>query len=203
MTTRGRLFVLEGIDGVGKTTQADRLADHLRALGREVIRSREPTDGPHGAALRRSMTLGRLSPEQELQLFLDDRLDHVQTLIQPALDRGADVVLDRYYFSTVAYQGARGFDPDALLARNEAFAPPPDLLLIFDLPVPESLRRIQHSRGAAPDAFEVPALLARSRQIFLDLARRLPYARVIDAAQPLQAVTDDMIRALAQASPTA
>lgn len=192
----GRLYVLEGIDGAGKTTQATRLVERLQQRGRQVVRSREPTQGQHGTQLRRSMAEGRLSPERELELFLLDRQEHVEQLVLPALLRGQDVVLDRYYFSTVAYQGARGFDPAALRAQNEAFAPEPDALLIFDLSPQESLRRIQHSRGDAPDSFEVPELLARSRQIFLDLAAALPCAHVLDATQDPNQVTEAMFQAL-------
>lgn len=181
--TRGLLLVLEGIDGVGKSTQADALEAWLREAGREVVRSKEPTDGPHGRALRQSMIHGRLAPRQELDLFLADRRQHVTELIEPSLAAGRCVVLDRYYFSTVAYQGARGFDPDALLAENEAFAPAPDALFVLDMPAAASVGRIRAQRDGV-DTFEVPEALERSRALFLSLAERLPYAIVLDATAP-------------------
>lgn len=190
MTQReGRLIVFEGIDGGGKSTQLQTLAERLASTGREVVCSREPTRGPHGMALRRSMAEGRLDPDEELRLFLADRREHVETLIAPALARGALVLLDRYYFSTVAYQGARGLDQGALLSSNEAFAPAPDLLVILDLDPEDGLTRVRKGRGQTPDTFEVPELLTRSRQIFLTLAARLPYAHVIDALNPAEDVS--------------
>ncbi len=180
---RGLLLVIEGIDGAGKTTQAERLAQALTSQGHDVVRSSEPTNGPHGTRLRQSMAQGRLEPEEELELFLADRLDHVTNLILPSLKSGKMVILDRYYFSTVAYQGVRGFEPDTLLARNEAFAPEPDLLFILDLDPGAGLTRIHQGRAAGADAFEVPELLARSRTLFLELARRKSYAHVIDALE--------------------
>lgn len=190
MTQRkGRLIVFEGIDGGGKSTQLQTLAARLEQTGREVICSREPTRGQHGMALRRSMAEGRLNLEEELRLFLADRREHVETLIAPALARGALVLLDRYYFSTVAYQGARGIDPETLLASNEAFAPPPDLLIILDLSPEDGLTRVRQGRGQAPDTFEVPELLKRSRQIFLTLAASLPYAHVINALDHAEGIS--------------
>jgi dTMP kinase len=173
-------IVIEGIDGTGKSTQSRLLAEWLRSQGREVIQSREPTDGPWGRKLRESASTGRLSPEDELQYFLNDRKQHVDTLIQPALERGAVVILDRYYFSTMAYQGSRGFDPAVIRAKNEAFAPVPDLLLIMDLDVDTALGRIG-ARGDTANEFEKKDSLEKCRSIFLSL-RDEPFVRVISSA---------------------
>src|SRR5262245_60816806 len=127
----GILVAIEGIDGAGKTTQAEMIEQRLATAGFEVIRAKEPTAGRYGQQLRDSATSGRLPPEQELELFLADRREHVVTTIQPALEAGKVVILDRYYFSMAAYQGARGMDPEAILAVNETFAPPPDLLVLL------------------------------------------------------------------------
>ena len=107
-----------------------------------MILSREPTDGPFGRRLRESATTGRLSAEKELELFHQDRREHVETLIHPALRGGEIVILDRYYFSTMAYQGVRGFDPGEIRRINEEFAPRPDLLLLLDLSLDTALERI-------------------------------------------------------------
>jgi dTMP kinase len=183
---RGLLIAFEGIDGGGKTTQATRLRDHLVALGREVVLTKEPTNGPWGQRLRASAKTGRLPPEEELDLFLRDRAEHVTDEIQPALDRGAVVIIDRYYPSTVAYQGIRGWDPAELRARNEAFAPRPDLLVILDIAAERGLGRVA-SRGDTADAFERVDLLDRSRVIFQSM-RDWPGALLIDATQPLEQV---------------
>lgn len=189
---RGKLIVFEGIDGVGKSTQIQRLRAKMEAAGRTVVQSREPTDGPYGARLRRSMAEGRLSPDEELSLFIDDRRDHVARLIEPSLAGGHDVLLDRYYFSTVAYQGVRGHDPEALLALNESFAPAPDLLLVLDLDPALGLERIHARSGQPRDTFEVPELLAASRRLFIELAARKPYARLLDASVGVEALAEQV-----------
>ena len=188
MARPGFLLVLEGIDGSGKSTLARRLADWLRGRGREVITSREPTDGPHGTALRRSAKTGRLSLEAELDLFQKDRAEHVATLISPALARGAVVILDRYYFSTAAYQGARGLDPQAIIEANEAFAPVPDIVLLLDLDPVGGSARIQR-RGDALDDFEALDYQREVRRIFLTIER--PFIHRIDAARSAEAVFAD------------
>lgn len=190
---RGFLLVIEGIDGAGKSTLARALASWLRERGRVVVIDREPTDGPHGRALRQSAKTGRLSAEAELDLFLKDRREHVEKVIAPALARGEVVILDRYYFSTAAYQGARGLDPAAIIVANEAFAPVPDLVLLLDIDPARGHSRIG-SRGDAPDDFEGAAYLADVRRIFLALDR--PFIHRIDATQCAAAVADDAIAAL-------
>ena len=184
---KGLFIVLEGIDGTGKSTQARRLGEWFVSQGREVVLSREPTDGPWGKKLRESAATGRLSPEDELQYFLNDRRQHVEEKIAPALAEGKVVILDRYYFSTMAYQGARGFDPVEIRRMNEEFAPVPDLLLILDLDVDTAHRRIGH-RGDTANEFEKHESLVRCREIFLSLKDE-PFARVIDSNGDLDEVS--------------
>lgn len=105
-----------------------------------------------------SAVTGRLSVEEEVALFLKDRREHVEMLIAPALARGAWVLLDRYYLSMMAYQGARGIDPEVIRAANEEFAPVPDAVVWLDIPVSVALERIGN-RGER-DAFETEAGLA-------------------------------------------
>jgi dTMP kinase len=175
----GLFIVIEGIDGTGKSTQARHLADWFTHQGRNVVLSREPTDGPWGRQLRESASTGRLSPEDELQYFLNDRRQHVDELINPALAAGKVVILDRYYFSTMAYQGARGFDPLEIRRRNEEFAPIPNLLLILDLDVDIAHQRIG-VRGDTTNEFEKRENLMRCREVFLSLKNE-PFARMIDS----------------------
>lgn len=150
-------------------------------------------------ALREAAKIQRLAPEQELELLLKDRRAHVENLIAPALARGDWVILDRYYFSTIAYQGAAGLDTERLRALNEAFAPIPDLLLILDLPLEVSLERIA-TRGLASDDFERPATLKRVREIFLSFAD-LPYAHVLDARLAREALLASAWAELAELLP--
>lgn len=179
-------IVLEGIDGTGKSTQARRLAEWFRSRGREVVTSREPTDGPWGTRLRESAAAGRLSADEELRYFLKDRRQHVDELIRPSLEAGKVVILDRYYFSTMAYQGARGFDPGEIRIKNEAFAPVPDHLFILDLDVDTALERVG-ARGDTANEFERRDALQKCREIFLTL-RDEPFAHVVDTSGGLEQV---------------
>ena len=199
--SQGLFIVIEGIDGTGKSTQSKRLSEWFRSRGRAVVLSREPTDGPWGKKLRESATTGRLSAEEELECFLNDRREHVEMSIKPALAEGKVVILDRYYFSTMAYQGARGFDPSEIRRRNEAFAPQPDLLLILDLSVESAHGRIG-ARGDTANEFEQRDTLTRCREIFLSL-RDEPFACVIDAEPSLNEVTADILSVVTAKFPDA
>ena len=175
---------------MGKSTQIRAVSERLREMGYEVVTGREPTDGPHGRRLRASATEGRLEPEAELELFIADRREHVAGMIVPSLARGAVVILDRYYFSTAAYQGARGLDWRTILARNEEFAPEPDLLVWLDLPPEKSLERIRQ-RGDPANQFERMHQLELSRQIFSAIAR--PYLMRLDATASVGSIRDAVV----------
>ncbi len=176
---RGFLIVIEGVDGTGKSTLLRRLQADCEARGLGCVVSREPTNGVWGTRLRDSARTGRLPLEQELELFLLDRKEHVSGLIRPALKKGSVVLLDRYYISSAAYQGARGADPEEVLRRNEEFAPEPDLVFLLDCDPEQTLQRVR-ARGDAADEFEKLDALRRARELFLSIKR--PYIRVIDAS---------------------
>lgn len=189
----GLLVAFEGIDGAGKTTQAGLLEDWLRQIGVEVVRTKEPTNGPWGTLVRQSASTGRLSPDEELHAFLQDRREHVATLINPALHKGQVVIVDRYYFSTAAYQGARGKDPAELLRLNEAFAPRPDLLVLLAIETPVAMQRI-HARGELDNQFEREEDLKKSARIFDSLAA--PYLLKLDGTRAPRALADDIAAAM-------
>src|SRR5947207_8876554 len=169
---RGCLVAVEGIDGSGKTTQAERLARYCDEKRLTYILSKEPTSGKYGQLIRNSASRGRLSVDEEIDILLKDRREHVEEVIQPALDQEKVVILDRYYFSNAAYQGAHGADPEVILSRNEAFAPQPDLLVILDVSPKTGLQRIRE-RGDEPNKFETVDSLERARAIFNQIDR--PY----------------------------
>lgn len=170
-TTRGYLIALEGIDGCGKSTQARRLAAALTAAGHAAVTFREPGDSDYGRELRRVFVEGRdITPEEEMRLFLEDRRIDVRENIEPALAAGTHVVMDRYYLSSVVYQGALGLDPAMIREANEAIAPRPDLTLILDLPVDVALERIESSRGQA-NTFEGRDYLTQVRELYLGFVR--------------------------------
>jgi dTMP kinase len=182
---RGILVVFEGIDGAGKSTQVRRLTQTLRGLGVPLRVDREPTDGPHGRRLRASATQGRLTAEEELELFILDRKEHVDGFIEPGLAAGEVVILDRYYFSNAAYQGSRGLDWREILRRNEAFAPAPDVLIWLDLSIDASSERIQ-VRGEGGTEFEKRSVLERCSEIYAQIQH--PALRRIDARRPVDLV---------------
>ena len=194
MKSQGKLIVIEGIDGTGKSTQATLLAETLRAKGHDVVQSHEPTDGLWGKKLRESATTGRLSIDDELEYFLKDRQQHVEELITPTVQRGGIVILDRYYFSSMAYQGARGIDPTQIRRQNEAFAPQPDLLVILDLDVDVALKRIGVRDGEANE-FEKKENLQFCRDLFLSLSEE-PFVVVIDAQADIDSVHQAITAAL-------
>jgi len=188
----GVLVALEGIDGAGKSTQSRRLAEALAADGYEVVQTHEPTDGPWGRRIRASGETGRLSPQEEFEAFLEDRREHVRDLLAPALDAGRIVLVDRYYFSSMAYQGARGLDPEAIRQANERVAPRPDLLVIFELDPAAGLARVS-ARGRG-DLFEREDDLRRAAAIFAAITDPAPVR--VDALRPEAEITKEILRAL-------
>jgi len=144
----GRLIAFEGLDGSGKSTQLDLLAAHLRAAGCDVVTTREPTEFSSGQRIREMARSGEeLEPEEELSWFVEDRRVHVDEIIKPALRADRIILTDRYYLSTVAYQGARGLDYEQILADSEDEFPIPDLVLLLEIDPKIAFERV-HSRGA-------------------------------------------------------
>jgi dTMP kinase len=166
---RGLFIVFEGIDGSGKTTQARRLVRRLRRRGFKASFFREPTRGRWGREIKRlAARAGSATPEEELALFVKDRRENVARNLGPALRAGRVVVLDRYYFSTMAYQGAKGIDVNRIRKMNEAFAVAPDLVVILDVDARAGLARIR-GRKRRDELFEREDYLVRVREIFLGL----------------------------------
>jgi len=162
----GLLVVFEGIDGSGKTTQARALVRRLRRRGRQAVFFREPTRGTWGRAIKRmAARADSLTPEEELALFVKDRRENVARNLRPALAAGKIVVLDRYYFSTIAYQGAKGLDTARIRRLNESFAVPPDLVIILDVGASAGLGRIG-GRKTRDELFEREDYLVRVARIF-------------------------------------
>lgn len=168
--TKGLLIAIEGIDGSGKSTQAKRLVVGLMSQGYSIALSREPTGGPCGRKiLEASKSERSLTPQEEVDLFIADRKMHIENLIQPSLDDKLIVILDRYYYSSVAYQGVlEGMTPDKVRELNEAFAIKPDLWLILDVDSETGLGRVG-KRGKGTTAFERTEYLAKVAAVFRSL----------------------------------
>lgn len=194
--TQGMIIAVEGIDGAGKTTQVQLLRDALIAAGESVVCSKEPTDGHWGQLIRKSATNGRMSLDDELQAFVEDRKEHVAKIIRPALERGQIVILDRYYFSTIAYQGARGADVARLTRDMRQIAPAPDAVILMDIEPAIAVHRIAGSRGETPNTFERVDSLSEARGIFLGLGQSDPTIHVIDAHESIQTVYRNIVQRL-------
>ena len=174
----GVLVNLEGIDGCGKSTQSKLLLEKLEGEGEKVIILKEPTKRPHGQKLWDMLHGKRKATNEEiLELFVLDRKQHVEEKIQPALDSGAVVLMDRYYYSSMAYQVAGGIDVEEIREKHE-FAPKPDVVLIFDLPVSVALERVKGHSDA--DEFEKEEHLEKVREAYLNLEND-PLVRIVDA----------------------
>jgi len=164
---RGILIIFEGIDGTGKSTQCGLLAKWLDEMQVPNIALAEPTRGAWGMKIRQLLSDGRqgISPQEELSWFNNDRREDIERNILPALKENMVVLMDRYYFSTAAYQGALGLEPDQIRLENEKFAPIPDRVLIFLASPEKCLKRIESSRGQK-SAFEKLDYLINVQEIF-------------------------------------
>jgi dTMP kinase len=197
----GRFVSVEGIDGAGKSSHVEALAQWLRARGAEVTLTREPGGTPLAERLRELFLHESMDALTEALLVFGARRDHLRRVIEPALGRGEVVLCDRFTDATFAYQGAgRGFDL-AVLGQLEAWVQAgrqPDLTLWFDAPPAEAARRRAAARAADRLEREDEAFFARVRDGYAQRAARDPARFVrIDAAQPLEAVRADAIAALA------
>jgi len=164
---RGILIVFEGIDGTGKSTQCGLLAKSLNEMQVPNIALAEPTRGAWGMKIRKLLSDGRkgISPQEELSWFINDRKEDIEMNIMPALKENIAVLMDRYYFSTAAYQGALGLEPDQIRLENEKFAPIPDRVLIFLASPEKCLERIESSRDQK-STFEKLDYLKNVQEIF-------------------------------------
>lgn len=187
------MIAVEGIDGAGKTTVAATLAQWCGERGLLCALSKEPTSLEWGRKLRESAASGRLTLPQELDFFHKDRQQHSEESITPTLDEDGIMILDRYYWSTAAYQGARGANVKDVLEFNETNFPIPDLVLLLDLPVEVGQKRIR-VRGDQPNAFEDINAQQKIRELFLKLPSQSK-ARVVtvDASQPWRDVSRECL----------
>ncbi len=132
--------VLEGLDGCGKSTHARLLSDWLKEKGRDVLLTAEPTKGRIGQLIREILSGGvKADPKTLALLFTADRVEHVNE-IRSAAEAGRDVVCERYYYSTIAYQSAQGVDRAWLMGMN-MFALSPDLVVYLDVDPAEAAKR--------------------------------------------------------------
>ncbi|AFL94627.1 thymidylate kinase [Thermococcus cleftensis] len=193
-------IVIEGIDGAGKSTQAKLLAEWFEKKGHEVVLTKEPTDTAFGKLIRKLVLTGgkegiidgaRISHEAEALLFAADRAEHVAKLIKPSLEAGKIVISDRYFYSSLAYQWARGLDLEWLIDLNR-FAIRPDLVILLDLPVKESMKRI-NGRSIKTEFDKIAELQKRVRENYLKLAERFPEIKIVNALASVEDIHNDIV----------
>lgn len=206
---RGQFITLEGGEGAGKTTQAERLSEALNSAGIETLLTREP-GGTFGAEAIRDLVLSgsqdRWDGMTELLLMYAARIDHVERLIRPALERGVWVISDRFSDSTMAYQGyARGLGAARVKELHDVIMNgfEPDLTLLFDMDPVLAMGRVE-SRGETLSRFDAEEIdfHKKLRAAFLEIAdHNTSRIFTIDAGQPRDAVTARMLFGLSQAYP--
>jgi dTMP kinase len=192
---KGKFITVEGIEGVGKTTNIGFIHTLLSDAGKDVVLTREPGGTPLGEAIRGLLLdpeYTGMDPNCELQLMFAARAEHLARVIRPAVEAGQWVLCDRFTDATYAYQGGgRGLDTDKIKALEQLVQGDfrPDLTLLLDVPVEIGLERA--GNRSTPDRFEQEQVefFERVRQAYLDMARTHDGRyRVIDASQPLEAV---------------
>jgi len=194
------LFIsFEGIDGVGKSTQADLLEKFLLAQGQTVVRTLEPGGTELGVEIRKILLhhKGGIAPRSEALLYAADRGHHVATKIRPALELGQIVITDRYLDSSIAYQGA-GRDLSRQEVRDLSMWATgnllPNLTVLLDLPA-DVARARRDQTGTEPDRLEREKIefFESARQAYLDLAATEPERfLVVDASQSVEAMAEQI-----------
>ena len=168
MKNTAPFILFEGIDGAGKGTQLGLFSSFLEDRGISHVTLAEPTDGVYGKEIRAILKSGKApSPQQMVDLFILDREDDVKRNVMPALSSGKAVVMDRYYYSNAAYQGAMGLDYRMILADNiKRNFPVPDRVYLLDIPPALAMERIQGRSGNSTELFEKQAFLEKVRELY-------------------------------------
>jgi len=195
---KGRFIVFEGVDGSGKGTIMEKVKNYLIKKGipkKNIIATREPTDGEYGQKARELQRKDSL-PEEEahkmLDYYVNDRVEHLGTEIVPALNKGKLVLCDRYKYSTIVYQFAQGLPLRELVRMHEKMEIP-DLILIFDVPADIAIGRIVKDKNRELiEKFEKKEFLEKVRTKFLDLPNFLhENIVIIDASKPIDEVFEE------------
>lgn len=189
MVKQGFFIVLEGIDGSGKDTHIKFLVEEMCQRGYKVVETAEPSRNRVGTFLKRYQMRDekRLPAEAEVLLYAADRFDHLKTVIEPALRRGDIVISNRYFYSSLAYQGSVDVDLDWIREMN-MFALKPDLAVLLDILPEYSLQRLKRRRTI----FERVENLRRVRDIYVQLVKTGELVSV-DANRSKKAVQEELL----------
>ena len=188
MRKEGKIIAIEGIDGAGKTAIARHIYGFLSNRGYRCALFKEPCGSIYSRIIEIITRLKVPDPELEMMLFLKDREVDVRKRILPALGKGLIVIMDRYYYSNIAYQSVRGLDPDKIRKLNEKIAPKPDLVILLDLDASKALERIKNRKKLS--IFEKKDFLERVRQRFLEIADERTV--IVDAGRELEVVKKEV-----------
>ncbi|CCX80494.1 thymidylate kinase [Clostridium sp. CAG:715] len=199
---QGLFITFEGPDGCGKTTQMKLLAEYFEKKGKEVVLTREPGGKGLGEKVREILLNydGEVSDRCESFLFLADRAQNIDIIVNPAVKEGKIVLCDRHIDSTVAYQGyGRGLNIDRINMLNNLATngKKPDLTLVFDVDVETSMKRV----GKEKDRMESAGIdfHNRVRKGYLELAKQEPKRiKVLDATKSIEEIHKDVINILAE-----
>lgn len=202
MPLKRPLFVVfEGIDGSGKSTACEETEKRLLARGEPCVRFAEPTRGGHGSRIRFLLSQPlKPDPDMMLELFVKDREEDVALNIAPSLRDGCIVLLDRYFYSNAAYQGASGISYTRILKVNMRYGfPVPDRVYLFDIDPAAALARVSSrnvSDGTQSDIFEKEPFLRDVRTIYRDMADSsfVVIDASADRSQILSRIMDDLDR---------
>lgn len=195
---KGLFITFEGADGCGKTTQMDLLAEYLKNNGKEVLLTREPGGKGLGEKVREILLNydGDVSDRCESFLFLADRAQNIDIIVNPAVEEGKIVLCDRHIDSTVAYQGyGRGLDIERINMLNNLATNghKPDLTFVFDIDVETSMKRV----GKEKDRMESAGIdfHNRVRKGYLELAKQEPKRiKVLDATKSIEEIHNEVIK---------
>ena len=196
---KGLFIVVDGIDGSGKSEIVKMLHNYLFSRHKKyrILTTREPTHGKYGKKIRQKLGKEKKpesSSKELLELFVKDRREHLKNTIEPFLKNSSKnelniVICDRYYYSTIAFQGAQGLDTKELISKNKGFKKP-DIAFILDVEPSIALKRISHRQK---EKFEQLEFMKRIRENFLKLPKLLKdNIKIVDSTRTLNEVFEDI-----------
>jgi len=188
----GRFIVIEGLDGSGQTTQVALLKKFLEEKGLQVVSTKEPTmDSEAGRKIREILDEKvKIEPIELQKLFTQDRKEHLEDLIVPALQDGKAVISDRYYFSTFAFGASDGLNLDELIRMNDGFLLP-DLTIILKVPPRVCVERIE-KRGEAKTLFEKENKLTEVWKTYALMPERFNRVHIVEGEQSIDRVHEEI-----------
>ena len=192
-TDGARFLVFEGIDGSGKSTAAKLLYERLNNEGFRVILTKEPSLATEAGKKIREILTGKMqaSVRERQQLFTDDRKEHLERVIMPALKEGKVVISDRYFFSTLAFGAGTGVDLEWLVEINKNFVMP-DIAFLITVSPQVGLQRIR-SRGQGAELHDKLGILERVGEAYAALAVRFPNIKFVNGERSIEEVSQEII----------